>query len=198
MPSESVLCVRRKDLPSAWLEPETACPLAYDDYLTRLSYLPYSWQPRRTVEVNENYKQLIPYLVLQSSCRKFTAAYHRQGSEARLHGLWSIGIGGHVNPSDCQHPSDSLETILNRGLRREMQEELNLLPPENPISFLGIINEDLTPVGRVHLGVVHCFQTDHRRLLSGGRELIDFQWYETSALALLSLEHWSRLTLKLL
>jgi predicted NUDIX family phosphoesterase len=62
----------------------------------------------------------------------------------RLHDRWSIGIGGHLNPGD----GGPLE-----GWRREWSEEIDA-PFVPEVSLIGFLNDDSTPVGSVHFGVV--------------------------------------------
>ena len=69
----------------------------------------------------------------------------RAGADRRLHDRYSIGVGGHINPGDGG---------LLGGLRREWQEELEAdFEPE--FRLVGLLNDDATDVGSVHLGVVY-------------------------------------------
>ena len=95
-----------------------------------------SWigrSPRRTA----THKQVIPYVVLRDGERWFLMRRTRAGGDARLHDLWSIGVGGHLNPGDGD---------VAGGLRREWAEELvaGFVPEFAPI---GLLNDDTTPVG---------------------------------------------------
>jgi predicted NUDIX family phosphoesterase len=45
------------------------------------------------------------------------------------------------------------------ALRRELDEEVEVASP-GTIRRVGLINDDSTPVGRVHLGVVHLYTLD--------------------------------------
>ena len=72
--------------------------------------------------------------------------------EKRLRASRSIGVGGHINPIDG-------ETGVNpyrQALLREVAEEIYLETTYEE-SCLGLINDDSTPVGQVHLGIVHVF-----------------------------------------
>jgi predicted NUDIX family phosphoesterase len=99
---------------------------------------------RASAEEDPTRKQVIPYLVLRDGARWFLMRRTRAGGDARLHDRWSIGVGGHLNPGDGD--------VLG-GLRREWAEELvaDFEPPFEPV---GLLNDDTTPVGSVHLGVV--------------------------------------------
>lgn len=101
--------------------------------------------PRATAETDRSLKQLIPYLVLRDGERYFLMRRTRAGGDARLHERFSIGVGGHVNPGDGD---------LLGGLRREWNEELEAsFVPE--FRLVGLLNDDSTEVGSVHLGAVY-------------------------------------------
>ena len=73
-------------------------------------------------------KQIIPYAVVVSGGQVFR--YFRQGGgEARLLGLASVGVGGHINPIDGNDP-------VRAGIDRELDEEL-VLPAERTVTFVG-------------------------------------------------------------
>ena len=57
--------------------------------------------PRALLERNSSFRQIIPYIVLVDDGQ--VVAYERaeRGSEARLHGMLSIGMGGHVGLEDA-------------------------------------------------------------------------------------------------
>lgn len=122
------------------------------------------------------------------------ACYRRQGTEQRLHGLRSIGIGGHVEVEDAAN--SLLDTLLSAA-RRELLEELLDLTACPPVRVLGIINEDLTPVGRVHLGIAMLVEIDAKKPPGGGPELLDLDWLAPSVARQFPLEYWSQLALAL-
>ncbi len=100
---------------------------------------------RAAAEVDRDLKQVIPYLVLRDGVRYFLMRRTRAGGDARLHDRFSIGVGGHLNPGDRD---------LAGGLRREWTEELAAdFVPE--FRFVGLLNDDTTEVGAVHLGAVY-------------------------------------------
>jgi len=100
---------------------------------------------RGDAEEDPSRKQVIPYLVLRDGERWFLMRRTRAGGDARLHDLWSIGVGGHLNPGDGD---------VAGGLRREWTEELvaDFEPDYAPV---GLLNDDTTPVGAVHVGFVY-------------------------------------------
>ena len=115
----------------------------------------FSFRPRNEVETDPSFKQLIPYIVLK--CGESVFHYRRgsSGTEKRLEALRSIGIGGHISEADAVGGDDPYQT----GMLRELTEEVDV-----GCGFVercvGFINDDRTPVGSVHLGVVHVFELE--------------------------------------
>ena len=158
----------------------------------------FHFVPRGIAEEDRLKKQIIPYILLQTADGGMTAAYSRQGSEKRLHDLWSIGIGGHINPEDTAMGADNFKSILKNGMQRELDEELARRVASDPIEFIGMISEDITPVGSVHMGAVFLIRTRNPEGYLPGEELHSFTWYPTQKLSHLNLELWSELALELI
>ncbi|HVK16820.1 MAG TPA: phosphoesterase [Fimbriiglobus sp.] len=115
----------------------------------------FTFRPRAEVEMDPDFKQLIPYVVLRHRGELFHYRRGAAGTEARLRALRSVGIGGHISEADAAGGTDPYRT----GMLREVTEEVHIggRYTERP---LGFINDDQTPVGRVHLGVIHLFDLD--------------------------------------
>jgi predicted NUDIX family phosphoesterase len=129
-------------------------------YLPRLldpNYLRFL--PRPDAENDPSFKQLIPYVVLR--CRDLVFHYTRgqAGTEARLRALRSIGVGGHI----CSHDAALVSNAYQAGLRREIEEEIHI-DSSYTERTIGLINDDRTPVGQVHLGIVHLFDLAEPRV----------------------------------
>lgn len=107
---------------------------------------------RRHAERDWTLKQAIPYCVVSSGGRVLATRRLPRGGEARLHGKRSVGIGGHLNP--CDAPD-----VLAEGLRRELEEELDLGGPWRATP-VGLLNDDTTEVGAVHVGIVYLVEVD--------------------------------------
>ena len=108
---------------------------------------------RPAMEVDERYKQIIPYFVFTHSNRLFLVQRSAKASEQRLASKYSLGIGGHVREDDV----DSND-IAKWGAR-EFHEEV-VFDGNITVMPLGIINDESSPVGRVHLGVVYLVHGD--------------------------------------
>lgn len=105
---------------------------------------------RPTAEVSPQYKQIIPYVLIRRGPAWFLLQRTQKQTEARLHHKLSLGIGGHINP-------DTPDLI--DGLQKELEEEVGI-DGDYELSFVGILNDDTTDVGSVHLGAVFVLDTE--------------------------------------
>jgi predicted NUDIX family phosphoesterase len=142
-------------------------------------------RPRGTVEPDPSLKQLIPYLVLRDGERWFLMRRTRAGGDVRLHDRYSIGVGGHLNPGDAG--------ILG-GLRREWTEEVeaDFVPS---FELVGLLNDDTTEVGSVHLGIVFVADAAGRSVAIRETDKLTAEWATSAGVAAVreSLETWSEL-----
>jgi len=108
------------------------------------------YRPRAEVEDDPEHQQVIPYCVVHHphDDTYLITRRLRRSSERRLHHLYSLGIGGHVNPADAQR-GDPVEG----GLIREWTEEIRCRSPATA-RLVAVLNDDSSPVSRVHLGLV--------------------------------------------
>ena len=147
---ERVLCFERKLLDELGvfqglsLEVEKYLPVLTSS--TRLVY-----RNRSEAEQDKRYKQLIPYVLIICNGRILRYRRGRGGQETRLHGLYSVGIGGHI--SDEDHGLFSSAAGYQDGMRREVMEEVAVEDAKE--AAVAVINDDSTEVGCVHFGVVH-------------------------------------------
>lgn len=102
--------------------------------------------PRPTAEESPEYKQIIPYVAVVRGDEVFATRRLKKGGEARLHGLMSLGVGGHINEIDRDHG----EWLMN-CLRREIEEEIDIAD-FGALTLRGLINDNGNDVGSVHLG----------------------------------------------
>lgn len=158
---ERVLCFERKLLEELGvfqglsLEVEKYLPVVTS--ASRLVYL-----NRSDAEQDKRYKQLIPYVLL--ICKDKILRYRRGkgGQETRLHGLYSVGVGGHISEED--HGLFSSNRGYQEGMRRELMEEVAIDAVNEPA--VAAINDDSTEVGQVHFGVVHVVRVSDENVAS--------------------------------
>lgn len=140
---------------------------------------------RGDMERDPSWKQVIPYLVLRDGPRYFLMRRTRAGGDSRLHDRYSIGVGGHLNPEDG---------TVREGLAREWTEEIEAaFVPE--FRFVGLLNDDETDVGSVHLGLVFEGDAAGRPARIRETDKLEGRFVGAGEVALVAdlLESWSRL-----
>lgn len=136
------------------------------------------WVPRGEAEIDPVFRQVIPYCALQRDDGKILS-YRRKGSEERLHGKLSIGIGGHID-----YPQ-----TFSESMGRELYEEAGVM---NYVSTkLGLIELSDTEVDRVHLGIGFLVESDE---YEPGEELLNPAWMTIEELDAINdeFEPWSQ------
>jgi predicted NUDIX family phosphoesterase len=148
------------------------------------------YERRAEMERDPSFKQIIPYLVLRDGDRYFLMQRTTAGGDARLHGLYSIGVGGHLNPGDGG--------VLG-GLEREWHEELvaDFLPE---FRLVALLNDDTTPVGAVHLGAVYVADVAGRPVAIRETDKLRGRFADPVEVAAVveRMETWSRLAFEFL
>lgn len=143
------------------------------------------FESRPAMETDPRFKQVIPYLVLRDGARWFLMRRTRAGTDARLHDRWSIGVGGHLNPGDRD---------LAGGLLREWREELDadFVPAFRPV---GLLNDDETEVGAVHIGIVYMADAAGRPVAVRETDKLAGAFVDEAGVAAIRdrLESWSEL-----
>lgn len=201
MSDESILTVPRSALfDGHW--PQGFVPLepgAIDDTIARFE-AQGRFEPRGPAEEDPSRKQPIPYCAVLRGREIFVTRRLKKQGEARLHGKSSVGLGGHVDLED----GPVLGSIL-RALERELREELLLdeaaTAAIDSAELFGLINDDTTSVGRVHVGFAFLLQVpetsevrvaETEKMEGGFTPLVDARglW-----LNLPDPESWSRLLL---
>lgn len=109
------------------------------------------YMDRTQAEHDTRFKQIIPYALIVCGDKILRYRRGKRGVESRLHGLYSVGVGGHILERD--------NWLFSRGLgyreamHRRLMEEVDMdVTAELAVA---VINDDSSDVGRVHFGVVH-------------------------------------------
>src|SRR6266446_3964732 len=156
---ERVLCFKRKLLEDLGMFQGLSLEVGkYLPMVTSPSHLVYL--NRSDAEQDRGYKQLIPYVLLICDDRLLRYRRGRGGEETRLHGLYSVGIGGHISEED--HGLFSKGLGYHEGMRRELMEEVAI--DEVKEVAVAVINDDSTEVGQVHFGVVHVVHVSNQTI----------------------------------
>ena len=153
---------------------------------------------RRWAETQPDFKQPIPYVAVTQGSEILTLTRLKTQGESRLHGKKSIGVGGHINPCDAEGNGD----IVQAACLRELNEELVLPKEMPPLTPLGLLNDDSTEVGSVHIGVVFRLDSTGKDVsirdasaMTGGFEDIN-SLEEAASLSETLFETWSSLLLR--
>ena len=181
--SEQVMVVARDDIRS-FVDPHPF-DLIRDDSILDVISRKHFFIPRPAAETSPQYKQIIPYVVLRHGDDFFLLKRTTKQTEARLHHKLSLGIGGHINPDT--------PTLLG-GLKKELDEEVAVAEPYH-LSFAGILNDDSTDVGRVHLGAVYLLEPSSREVSVRETEKMTGAWTPRQDLAPMreAMETWSQI-----
>jgi predicted NUDIX family phosphoesterase len=149
---------------------------------------------RSEAEQDKRFKQLIPYVLIVCNGKILRYRRGKGGQETRLHGLFSVGIGGHISEED--HGLFTSDRGYQDGMRRELMEEVGL-EPENDAA-VALINDDSTEVGQVHLGVVHVVPVASEEVARGRSGIVgpEFVPFADAVMDLSAYESWSRFCLE--
>jgi predicted NUDIX family phosphoesterase len=171
-----------------------------DRYLSELlSPQNTSYRPRGEMEENPGFKQLIPYVIFRhrNAAGQTQLFQYTRGAgqgERRLHSKRSVGVGGHISAEDCT-TNDTVPYA--EGMRRELAEEVFIDTPFTE-HCIGLINDDHTPVGKVHLGVVHIVDVESPAVTPRESEILDAGFRPLAELLadLGTFESWSQICLQ--
>lgn len=155
----------------------------------------YEVKRRGDMEEDTSYKQLISYCILENENDE-VLVYERLtgGGEARLHGLSSIGIGGHMN----QLEDTQIEGVLLENAARELEEEVGVkdVNPQS-LNLIGFINDDDNEVGRVHIGLVFKLRVKQAEVFVNETDTLKIEWKpETALMQDATYESWSRIIIE--
>lgn len=173
-----------------------------DTYFDRLLEPAHvSYRPRSAMESDPTFKQLIPYCLFRHTLPDGTELLfqYTRGSgqgETRLHAKRSVGIGGHISQEDAEVAGTD---VYSEGMRRELEEEVRIDTAYDE-NCVGMINDDETEVGRVHLGVVHLFDLAEPRVHPNEKDICETGFLPVGVLLddLDGFETWSQIVLKAL
>ena len=153
--------------------------------------------PRDKMELDPEFKQLIPYCIFQHVAEdgEVHVFQYRRGKgqgESRLHSKRSVGIGGHISTLDAADSSP-----YDLGMQRELEEEI-AISTRYEQKRIGMINDDSNEVGQVHLGVVHLFDVEQPLVVARETEIVESGFLPVRQLLteLDDFETWSQICLK--
>lgn len=151
----------------------------------------HTFLPREKAEYDNTVKQIIPYVILRRGGQYFLLRRLKKQTEARLHDKLSLGVGGHINPTE-EAAADPLEA----GLRRELAEEVALSDIAS-LSCVGLINETTGGVSDYHTALVYLLETTGPVTVRE-TEKMSGTWASPEDLTVVldSLETWSKIVVE--
>jgi predicted NUDIX family phosphoesterase len=171
------------------------------------------YRARGEMEEDPSFKQLIPYVLFRWTDTSGTVHLfeYQRGSgqgERRLHAKRSVGVGGHISSIDANvvvslretnHLAERDDHTYREGMRRELEEEVVIDTSYNE-TVAGLINDDETPVGRVHLGMVHLCDVEEPHVRPREADILEARFSPVSDILsrLDQFESWSQIVVRAL
>ncbi len=192
---EKVLVVERKVVEQVGL----FHGLAFDvqRYLDKIfaSGVP-TFMARPQAEKDPYFKQIIPYVIMTCDGKYLSYVRGKRAGETRLVAKRSIGIGGHINPTDDMPLfGNFFETYLT-AVQREVAEEVSI-EANHSDKVVALLNDDSNAVGSVHLGIVHLWMLDAPKVSRREQMITQMSFMTLAELHALrdTMETWSQLCL---
>jgi predicted NUDIX family phosphoesterase len=155
------------------------------------------FRKRSELEKDSSFKQLIPYAIISNKDSFYLFRRTAGQTEKRLHNKLHLGVGGHMNPGRSNEPD---EQYLIDELKRELFEEVELLNDcvIEDIEFIGFINDDSVPVGRVHLGLLYIIHLSDQDIVINETDKMTAFWTDKTDLIKYYevLETWTKIAIE--
>ncbi len=152
-----------------------------------------AFKRREEMEVNPNYKQIIPYVILFHNGTIFSYRRGKLLGEKRLLGNSSIGVGGHISA----HDRNLFDATYKEAMRRELNEEVEIASPYKEYTA-ALLNDDSNEVGRVHFGIVHILCLDKPIVKPREKSMNEPAFVDQTALLkdINKYENWSQICIR--
>lgn len=185
-PEEQVLVVERKALEA--LLPNESFITQGLDAIARFIQANHTYHPRAEAEYDSTVKQIIPYVILRQQGRYFLLRRLKKQTETRLHDKLSLGLGGHINPTE-----EAEADVVQAGLLRELSEEVNVAHIAS-LTRIGFLNENNGGVSDYHAALVFLLEAEGTVTVRETEKMTG-TWVTPQALVPLlpQLETWSKI-----
>ena len=142
---------------------------------------------RCDAEINPNYKQIIPYVIIYRDNKVFCTK--RLKGDERLVGQISVGTGGHLERDE--------QAV--QGMFSELKEEVGLeYNAANEYRFEGILLDESTEVSSVHMGLVFSLHLAEGDIAVKEVDKLQGMWLTPGEItACNNIESWSKLCIPL-
>jgi len=194
---EKVLVVERKVLEEAGMFQGLAFDV--ERYLGKIFFQGVPrFMLRSQAEVDPSFKQIIPYVIMAHDGKYLSYVRGARAGERRLVGNRSIGIGGHINPTDNEAPlfDTDFSQMYKTAVEREVAEEVSV-ETKHTDSIVALLNDESNEVGSVHLGIVHVWNLDEPKVKKREQMITQMSFKTVAELQKVreTMETWSGLCL---
>ena len=154
------------------------------------------FRKRSELEIDPSFKQLISYAMISNKDSFYLFKRKSGQKEKRLHNKLHLGAGGHMNPGNSKERN---EKYLINELKRELFEEVELLNACSieDLEFIGFINDDSIPVGRVHIGLLYNIRVSNKNIVVREMDKMTGDWVEKNDLVNYydEMETWTKIAI---
>lgn len=154
------------------------------------------FRKRSELEQDPSFKQIIPYAMISNKESLYVFRRISGQTEKRLHNKLHLGVGGHMNPVSSKETG---EQYLVNELKREFFEEVKLFNGclIEDIEFIGFINDDSIPVGRVHIGLLYNIRITNKNVVINETDKMSAEWIDKRDLPEYyeEMETWSKIAM---
>jgi len=156
------------------------------------------WIKRCEAEEDQTHQQPIAYCIVLNPKDKKIFAYQRakrdqKSEEVRLNNKWSWGVGGHVERYD-----ENSENPIYTSMLRELNEEVDIQGSIKP-KVIGYVNNNNTPIDKVHVGIIYLIETDANFVLPKADEIAQGRYHSLEEIENIlnsnehDVEEWSKI-----
>lgn len=164
-------------------------------YYSKIDYYGF-FMDRCDAEVNPNFKQIIPYVVIKNGDLYYITK--RLAGDSRLTGRYSIGQGGHINPCDkfTDRPFTLGNDMVLNCVKRELLEETNYdEEQQNSLTADFVFIDDSDDVSKVHACIMFVLDTNQNIAIKETDKL-EGGWYSEDEITqemFDNFENWSKI-----
>jgi len=160
------------------------------DYYLDLIKNNCEFKRRGDVETDNSVQQIIPYILFSFAGKFFAFKYLAKAGEQRLvNNNYQVGVGGHINKEDINNSTD----VVEAGMMREWEEEVDFKGNLISKKLVGIINDDASPVEQVHLGLVYHFIGDNSDIQIKETDKMEGNLFEIQELSQVNKSVWMKI-----
>ena len=193
--TEKVMAVKKEILVKNGFRDEKGFYIRNKRAIYNTALIDHVFLKRSECETDPTYKQIIPYVIVSYHNKYLLLKRLPAQGEKRLHGLYSIGVGGHIKENEDAGEKD----IIVAGTLRELNEEVALSRVGAP-GYIGFLNDNTNEVGSVHLGLVFMLGANDDYFKINEPDKMTGSWASLDELGLLAdrAETWSRVMIDFL